>query len=232
MKKQTTIGICLIFAALSTMLGGCSTTKQARDMELKSVMVDTTLLTEGKDDQALYRYQNPKTSLKSYTQVMIMPVKFFKPAEASPEELADLQKLVNNFNQYLYTELIKDYRITNDPGPNTLKIETVIMDASKSRPGMDFLSTLVPVGMAVSIVKNFATGKPTSVGEITGELKMTDAMTGELVGAAMDRRVGGKSLSGVFTSWNDADKAMEFWAKKVRYFLCTERGGKNCEKPE
>ena len=46
-------------------------------------------------------------------------------------------------------------------------------------------------------MKYGASGKQSGVGEITGEFKVTDAMTGELLGAALDRRVGGKDVKGV-----------------------------------
>jgi len=117
------------------------------------------------------------------------------------------------------------------PEAGALKVETAIYEADKSSPTMDFISTVMPIGLAVSIVKSAATGKPLNVGEISGEMKITDATTGQLIGAAVDRRVGGKSFSGMFTSWDDANQAMEYWAKKLRYALCTGRGNTACEKP-
>lgn len=233
MRKLTTIATILLFATTSLLLGGCMTTKQARSMEPQGVLFNPAMLTAGESGQSLYRYQNPNINLKDYRTVMIVPVKFYKPENASAEELADLQKLANNFNQLLFNELSKDYSIVLAPEPGVLKIETAITEAGKSRPGMDFISTVLPIGLGVSILKDFATGKPTSVGEMNVELKVTDATTGEMVAAAADSRVGGKSLmkGNMFSSWNDANNAMEYWAKKLRYALCTNRGDSGCEKP-
>lgn len=231
MRKTTIIVKCMMFAALALLLGACSTSKEARSVETRGILFDPAILQKGEGDQALYRYQNAKISMNNYQKVMITPVKFAKPAKATAEELADLQKLANNFNQYLLNELSKDYSVVPSPGAGVLKVETAIYEADKSRPGMDFISTVMPIGLAVSIVKDVATGKPLNVGEISGEMKITDAGTGELIGAAVDRRVGGKSFSGMFTSWDDANKAMEYWAKKLRYALCIDRGNPSCEKP-
>jgi hypothetical protein len=85
--------------------------------------------------------------------------------------------------------------------------------------------------MGVSLAKDFATGKPVGVGEATTEMKITDASTGELLGAAVDRRVGGKNPDGIIDSWDGADSAMEYWAKRLRYVLCEERSGIACETP-
>lgn len=231
MNAMKTLVNCLLCAVMAAALGGCMTTRQERSVEPKGFLVDPAILSKGEDDQALYRYRNPAVDLKKYPKVILEPVKFYKPAQASPEELADLQQLANNFNQYLFRELAKDFFIMKEPEVGTLRIETAITEAGKSDPTMDFISTVLPIGLAVSVVKDFSTGKPASVGAISGELRITDAMTGELVAAAVDSRMGGKSLKGVFNSWSDADNAMEYWAMKLRYVLCREWGLKNCDKP-
>jgi hypothetical protein len=89
----------------------------------------------------------------------------------------------------------------------------------------------LPIGIGISAIKGATTGKQTGVGEITAEFKITDAMTGELLGAGIDRRVGGKDPGGMFDSWYNADAAMKYWAKRVRYVLCTEGGRADCVKP-
>lgn len=231
MKTRSLLGKILASAAVALALAGCMTTKQARDVESKGYLVNPDMLTKGEGDQALYVYRKPNVNMQSYRKVMIEPVKFFKPAKASPEEVADIQKLASNFNQYLYQELSKNYTIVTLPEAGVLKVETAILSADTSSPTMDFISTLLPIGLGVSLIKDFATGKPLNVGEISGEMKLTDAATGELFAAAADKRVGGKSFSGMFTSWDDANHAMEYWAKKLGYFMCMERGGTSCEKP-
>jgi len=231
MNKKPMVGRCLIFAAMSLVLGGCMTTKEARRVETKGILVDPAILSKGEGDQALHRYQNPQINIAKYSKLMIVPVKFFKPEKATVEELADLKDLANNFNQYLFAELSRDYNIVLAPETGTLKIETAITEAGKSNPTMDFISTVLPIGLGASIIKDAATGKPLNVGEISGEMKITDATTGELVAAAVDGRVGGKSFKGMFSSWGDANNAMEFWAKKLRYMLCMNRKDTGCVKP-
>ena len=86
-------------------------------------------------------------------------------------------------------------------------------------------------GIGVSILKYGATGKQSGVGEITAELKVTDAMTGQLIGAAYDRRVGGKAAQGIWDTWYNADQALQYWAKKCAWFVCDAKGGTNCVKP-
>jgi hypothetical protein len=112
-----------------------------------------------------------------------------------------------------------------------LRVQAVITGAGKSGPVRELVTSVIPIGIGVSVTKNFATGKPVGVGEMSMEMKVTDASTGELLGAAVDRRVGRKGVEGIFDTWDDADAAMQYWAKRLGYVLCLERGGIGCEKP-
>ncbi|MGH8517645.1 MAG: DUF3313 family protein [Panacagrimonas sp.] len=68
--------------------------------------------------------------------------------------------------------------------------------------------------------------------EASAEFKITDAQTGELLGAGVDRRAGGKTLKKGFSSWADVEGAFQYWAERLRYRLCKERGGADCVAPE
>ena len=81
------------------------------------------------------------------------------------------------------------------------------------------------------MVRYAATGKQSGVGEITAELRATDAATGQLLFAALDRRVGGKSAEGIWDTWYNADSALQYWAKRSAYVICTQRGIPTCVKP-
>ena len=62
------------------------------------------------------------------------------------------------------------------------------------------------------------------------EAKLTDAETGTLLGAAMDKRVGGKIFKD-FDSWSDVKAAVNYWVKLVVFRLCLLRGEFDCKLP-
>jgi hypothetical protein len=223
--------VMVVAAALQ--LGSCGVgSYQARSVDLQeSPLVNPDILVQGTDDQALYRYVNPKADVKQYTMVLIDPVLIYKDAELDKDEMENYQKLANNAFVYLTQELEKDYRIVKAPEPGTLRIQMAIVDADSSKPVRNTLSTIVPIGMGLSIVKYAATGKQAGVGEITMEMKITDASTGKLLGAALDRRVGGKELSKLWSGWHNADDALKYWAKRLSFALCDIRGDAKCVKP-
>jgi hypothetical protein len=232
MKKFVRIAnpAAVILAVL--MIGACGGSYQARQMDVKqSVLVNPSLLEKGGEGQALYRYINPKRNMEQYTKVMVDPVLIVKEAELDQDELDNYQKLANNGFLYLSRELQQDYDIVKSPGPNTLRIQMAILDADNSKPVRNLLSSVSPVGIVVNAATYTATGKQAGVGEISAEFKLADAKTGVLLGAAMDTRVGGKNPEGIVDPWYNADEALKYWAKRIRYILCTERSGKNCVKP-
>ena len=232
MKTIITMGTTVAFFALAVLLGGCGAGMQARSVDVKqSLLVNPSILKKGTGDQALYRYVNPKADPKQYAKIMIDPVLIEKQGELDADERENYQKLANNAYVYLTKELQQDYRIVQSPEPGTMRVQMAIIDADSSKPVRNVTSTLIPIGIGISLVKYGATGKQSGVGEITAEFKLTDAMSGELLGAGLDKRVGGKDVKGVFDSWHHADAALEYWAKRLRFVLCTGRGGTNCVKP-
>jgi len=215
------------------MFSGCGASHQARSVEIKdSLLINPAILEKGAEGQALYRYENPKANFKSYSKVMIDSVLMSKSTDTDSSDTENYQKLVNNAFVFLNDELKKDYAIVQAPEPGTLKIQMAIIAADNAKPVRNLLGTIFPIGVAVSAVKYSATGKPSAVGEITVEMKITDAATGELLAAAVDKRVGGMNIKGTWDTWMTADDALHYWAKKVAFVLCQKRGGAACVKPE
>jgi hypothetical protein len=221
----------VLFALVAPLLVGCASSLQARKVDVgQTVLVNPDILQKGTEGQPLYRYVKPNIDLKKYTKVIVDPVIVFQEAALDAETRENYQKLANNAYAYFTKNLEKDYTVVTTDGPDALRIQFAIVSAEKSAPVRNFMTTIVPVGMVISTVKYGATGKPIGVGEITAEARITDASTGELLGAALDKRVGGKQLRGVFSSWQDADSALQFWAELMRYRLCQFRGAAECEK--
>ena len=57
------------------------------------------------------------------------------------------------------------------------------------------------------------------MGKASGEGKITDAKSGELLLAGVDRRAGSKNVKGSFNAWNDVEEVNLYWAYQVRYPL-------------
>jgi hypothetical protein len=128
--------------------------------------------------------------------------------------------------------LLADYRVVREPGPHVMRISVALTEAKSSNVMLDTISSVLPTGYVVSGTKSLATGTGTYVGAASVEAKITDAELGTLLAAAVDRRGGAKSLSGVTSEWDDVEESFQFWASTLRYRLCQLRGGHTCPKPK
>ena len=122
--------------------------------------------------------------------------------------------------------------MTSQPGPDVLRIQLAITEGGESNAALDTVSSIIPQARMLSGAKSLATGVSLFTGSASLEGKATDGDTGALLAAAVDRRGGTKSLSGVTNSWNDVEEAYRFWAEKLRYRLCQWRGDTNCVEPK
>jgi hypothetical protein len=168
--------------------------------------------TEGSDQKAMLRYVNPSVNWGSYNQVMIAPVTFWA-ADDSKVSAADQQALCN----YAYTEFVevlgKNFVQASQPGPGVIKLSVALTDATSAVPGLRSISVIVPQARALSAIKMAATGTYAFVGSAQGALKLNDSTSGQLLAAAVDKRVGGTSVKNVDVfRWGDAENAIDYWA--------------------
>ncbi|MGD1098204.1 MAG: DUF3313 domain-containing protein [Bryobacteraceae bacterium] len=176
---------------------------------------DYSLLTppmEGSDQKAMLRYVNPNANWSSYDKVMIAPVTFWA-ADDSKVSAADQQALCNYAFGVFVKDIGKNFTIVDQPGPGVLKISAALTDASSATPGLRSISVIVPQARALSVIKMAATGTYAFVGSAQGALKLNDSTSGVLLAAAVDKRVGGTSITNVTVfQWGDAENAIDYWA--------------------
>jgi len=233
MKPVKTTVFTVLIALAGLLPAGCAPSLQAKNVDVgQAVLVDPSILEKGKEGEALYRYVNPKVDWKKYDKLILDPVIVYQKAAMDAETRRNFQTLANNAFVFFTKELQKVVTIATVPGPGTLRLQFAIVSAEKSGAVSNFMTTIVPVGVVLSAGKYAATGKPMGVGDITGEMRVTDASTGELLAAALDKRVGGKQLRGVFNTWQDADSGLQYWAELARYRLCTFVSFEVCEQPK
>jgi hypothetical protein len=163
-------------------------------------------------------------------------VQVWEPPTTDAARQKDVQQVADLLYTLAYQSLSKDYEMVSEPGPGTLYVQAAITNADPSNVVLRAVST-VPAPMNVfavgSMLKNIGTSKPLFVGDVSVEMKISDARSGEILGASVDRRVGKKRLDlDSSDSWDDVHKALEYWTELARFRLCRERGGANCIAPK
>jgi hypothetical protein len=222
---------------------GCAATQEAKSVEKSGFLGDYSLLKEGErstfsqgaENQALLVYKNPAADWRMYKKVLLEPVTVWmsqKDSQLKDVSVEDRQRLAALLWSKLDESLRKDFVMTSQAGPDVMRIQAAITEAEGSNAVLDTVTSIIPQTRLLTGAKGLATGVSGFTGSASAEMKITDTETGTLLMAAVDRRGGTKSLSGVTNSWNDVEEAYRFWAEKVRYRLCQWGGGMNCIEPK
>ncbi|OHB33036.1 MAG: hypothetical protein A2X84_06750 [Desulfuromonadaceae bacterium GWC2_58_13] len=216
MKKQWCgIGLLLVTVML---LGGCMSGRMD-NVQKTGFLSDYSQLREGGEDRAALVYIKPGVNFKPYNKLMFerVVVMVSNNAEYRAIDPAIYKELTDYYQNALF-EAVKDgYEIVDRPGPGVLRVRAAITDVKPSKPVANTLSSITPPGIAASLAVKLATDDNLGTGEAASEFEVLDAMTGERLAAAVDRRQGGKM---VFRGkWSDTKEAFDLWAQRFRQRL-------------
>lgn len=209
--------------AASLAMAACTPITQTRDVEATGFLGDYSQLKPGNEGEALKIYVNPnyQQTCKTYDKVMIDPIKIWVAKDSNLISVStdDRQAMVNHLHGAMVSELGKEYTIVNKAQPGTLRIRAAITEAEGSWVALDTLSSFMPQMLVLSKMKELATGTASFVGKASGEVEITDAVTGERIAAAIDGMAGAKSTIGVTGKWDDVNRIFDDWAGRLAYRL-------------
>jgi len=214
------VGIGLAFAA---------TTAFAADIQFSGFLGNPSvysLLKPGPEGGAKLRWLKEGVDPKKYDKFMVDSVIFYIADQADykgidPQEMKELADL---FNKELVAAFKDKYPIVADPGPNVARIRIAITNVKPSRPGVSTVTSIIPVGMGVSLVKKGATGGWSGSGETGMEAMALDSMTEEIIMLAVDQRKA--EFEQRFSKWGSANDAFKLWSEKSVAFIDNARGVK------
>lgn len=221
-------------------IGGCVQTHQVKDQDIKTGFLVNSypLLQPGKEGEGNLVYMNPKAKWKNYNKIMLdaVSVWFGEDSQASDTGVVppdDVRALANSFYKKLSEHLSKDYTIVQSSGPDVMRLSVALTDVEHGMPLLDSISTvaLSPI-YALDMDRKVASSTHFFVGHANVEARLVDSISGELLGAGIDQRAGGRKLGKGTGFWRDVENVFDYWAAKIRWRLCKQRGGKDCQAPE
>jgi hypothetical protein len=211
----------LALGAVTVLLGaGCTTTVQ-RTAEQSPVIcgfLGADLCAElqpGAKGEAGLRYVNPKGTFTQYDKVMIVMVSFFgsDPGKVKPQ---DEQRLTDLFYKNLHDALATRYRVVDEAGPGVMKVEVVLLDAEAATPGVRSVTIVVPQLRVLSAGYALVAGTYPFAGGGQAAAKISDSVTEQTLGLAVDRRAGGGAIqTAAQWRWGDAENAIKAWSSQL-----------------
>jgi hypothetical protein len=228
--------ITLIATVLTISISGCADTTRDRTVHYSGFLGDYSNLVKGDGKEAERRYLAPGVDWGSYDRVLLDPVMLWRGDQSRQNGVSSqvAQTMMNYFYQIIYKDLEEQgLDMVTSPMPDTLRVQVAVAKLEESHVVLDVVSTVVPVALVLSGLDKAITGKPAFVGEAEIEFKVKDAVSGELLAAGVDHRVGGKFLQAShFTSWGEVQDMMQLWAEYGSYNLCKLQERATCLEPK
>jgi hypothetical protein len=180
---------------------------------------DYSQLKPAPDREGVMLYMDRSRNLSQYTKVMFDPVVVYAtPGPDAADVPPDVKKrLGDDLLASFRKELVPQYQVVTQPGPDVLRVRTAITGIKAVKPDLrarDFL----PI-MAV-----YRVASQPHVAQMTAEIEVLDA-NGKRVAAATATREGDEKLPhGEAVTWNDLSAISDYWAKNFRQRLDELRG--------
>ena len=125
----------------------------------------------------------------------------------------EMKILADGASLALVNALKEKFPVVSEPGPDVLRVRTAIIDLKQSHPGLSVVTSVVPVGLGISLIKKGATDSWTGSGATTAEMMVLDSVTNEVLGAGEDDMAA--DFEDRFTKWGAVEDAFKFWGERL-----------------
>ena len=170
-------------------------------------------------NKAKWIYINEKAIFSAYDKIMLDDVTFFisEKADYKGIEAQELVDMSEAFKRAFIMNLRGAYEFTDKPGAGVMRIRMAVTELVPSSSVTGTVTTIIPIGLALSSVKKVATGSHIGMGKVTFEGEIIDTQSGETLGAVIDSRVGSKAkITKSVSKWGHAIDIFNQWGQTFR----------------
>lgn len=205
-------GVLITMAMLAAVFGCAGSQPQ---QTFSGFLDDYPTMTKGLGDVDL-RYLNPAVDWNKYDKIMMDEVVFFFKTDADYQGIhpSEIKELGDAFNE-IYVKKLAGY-MTDQPGPGVARMRLAVVDLVPSKSASGTMTTVVPFGLAASLVKKGATGEYIGIGSASAEVEFVDSVTNERLFVAIDKNPGGKLDIGKLAP---AKAAFDYWSDMLLSFV-------------
>jgi len=216
-----TLGLlALAFAVIS-----CAASRGRRGEAPESGFLrDYSQLESSEDWPAREVYFNPNAQWSRYKSIEIDSVTLWANEDLDKLSAEDQQMLTDTLYMALHEELGKYFEITDQPGPDTIRIRAALTQSKGAKTVLRGISSIHPGTLLLGAAVGLSLDTANSVGTATVEAELLDAATNERLAAMVDQRAGTKAFfliapKRTFTKWGDVKAIDSYWAKRAAIVL-------------
>jgi len=182
-------------------------------------------LKPGAKGQAQLRWLRPGVDFAKYDKFMVDYVVFALAPNSQYKGINadEMKQLADEASLALVNSIKEKYEVVSEPGPDVARVRFAIVDLEQSRPAVSVITTVIPVGLGISLVKKGATGEWTGGGLTKAEALVLDSQTNEVIAAGYDDYASG--FTERYTKWASFDDAFKHWGENITNALTELRKG-------
>jgi hypothetical protein len=183
-------------------------------------------LAPGPEGGAKMRWLKPGVDFAKYNKFMVDYVVFALAEDSEYKGINgdEMKKLGDAASLALVNAIKEKYPVVGEPGPDVARIRSAIVGLKQSNPVLSGITSVIPVGLGISLVKKGAGGAWSGSGATTAEFMILDSTTSEVIAAAYDEYAAG--FTERFTKWGSTEDAFKYWGERGVKALDALKAGK------
>jgi hypothetical protein len=172
------------------------------------------------------RWLKPGVDFAKYKKVMLDHVVFYfaDDSENKAIDTSELGKMAEQCDLAIVNVLKDSHPVVAEPGPDVVRIRFAITDLKQSRPVLSGVTSVLPIGLAISLVKKGATGSWTGSGITKADVMAMDSMTDDVIAVARDDY--SAKFMERFSKWGSVEEAFKYWGERLKQFMDEAEGKK------
>ena len=173
-----------------------------------------------------FRWLKPGVDFAKYKKVMVDYVVFSLAEDSQYKGISgdEMKELGDAASLALVNAIKKKDAVVAEPGPDVWRLRMAIVGLKQSNPVISGVTTVIPVGLGISIIKKGATGTWSGSGATQAEAMLLDSLTNEVLAVGYIEYTAG--FTERFTKWGSVEDAFKYWGEKGAEAIETLRAGK------
>jgi hypothetical protein len=175
---------------------------------------------------AKLRWIRPGLDFSKYKKIMVDYVVFALAEDSEYKAISgdEMKELGDAASLALVNAIKKNEPIVAEPGPDVWRLRMAIVGLKQSNPIISGITTVIPIGIGISVIKKGAVGAWSGSGATRAEAMILDSLTNEVLAVGyLDYTAG---FTERFTKWGSVEDAFKYWGEKGADAVQTLRGKK------